>query len=80
MSDIELVSFDDDGITFELRGLAAMRLAKELGAAHNYEPCSRTKAVVCVTLIHEALTEDACFHKFHSDSGDADSIQHELLR
>jgi len=72
-SGIEFDGFDEESVRFTLRGLPAMRLAKELGSAAGYEPCTRTYAEVTVTLYHEPLTENECFHKFHSDSGDAGS-------
>jgi hypothetical protein len=73
-NDISLEGFDDDSITFIVRGASARALAKTMGDPFGYAPLPNTTVVVNVTIFPQGLTDEVVYANFHqSTSGDAQS-------
>lgn len=69
-SDISLLGFDEDCISFEVRGDTAQHIAILMGNPFGYEPGTRMKAVTCVTLFREDLTHAATEGRIEEGEGD----------
>jgi len=70
INEVELEGFDEESISFTLRGSAAKLIATMCGDPFGFAP-NRTKAEVCVTLYGEDLTREFCNDTIDSRGDDS---------